>query len=260
MNDLINESLFQTQTPIENGVFTKRTLNGNSRANSNIVEEFQNVDVLPFVPYDADVFDPQTLPAFKNKKEVLQALTELMIRFDNSPKGYQKSDYEHLVKIIVNSSLYTYGQLDEKNISTQIFGTAELNTNPFQKQIDLQLEYPGVYLANIAGDYPFFGVTVTNDNLYNSLVLLVPYIDESGIFVNYQVISHRLTFASSPFYRFQPNTPSNKWEITHPLNKRPSVTTTDLDGNEVKGHVKYEGVDKVIITFAKPFDGYAELN
>lgn len=54
--------------------------------------------------------------------------------------------------------------------------------------------------------------------------------------------------------------PSSVWTIIHNLGKNPSVTTTDSAGNVVIGNVKYESINKVIISFTAAFAGKAFFN
>lgn len=61
-------------------------------------------------------------------------------------------------------------------------------------------------------------------------------------------------------YFYIQNTASNIWEITHNLNKYPSVTIIDSSGNEVIGDVEYNSVNQVTLTFAGAFKGTATLN
>jgi len=50
------------------------------------------------------------------------------------------------------------------------------------------------------------------------------------------------------------------WEITHNLNKNPSVTVVDSAGNEMRGAVQHIDVNNVEVTFTAPFAGKAFLN
>ena len=55
--------------------------------------------------------------------------------------------------------------------------------------------------------------------------------------------------------------PSTVWNITHNLNKKPSVTVVDTAGTVVEGMVDYLGsTSQLKITFNYPFSGYATLN
>lgn len=50
------------------------------------------------------------------------------------------------------------------------------------------------------------------------------------------------------------------WEITHNLNKRPSVTVVDSGGNTLTPAVEYLDDNTVRILFNAPFKGQAYLN
>ncbi len=50
------------------------------------------------------------------------------------------------------------------------------------------------------------------------------------------------------------------WDITHSLNKYPSVTITDSAGDEVEGEVRYNGLNSLTLKFSAPFAGKAYLN
>lgn len=61
-------------------------------------------------------------------------------------------------------------------------------------------------------------------------------------------------------FNFSQATPSNTWNITHNLNKRPSVVIYDSSGREVIGDVRYVNLNVVEITFESSFSGFATLN
>lgn len=54
--------------------------------------------------------------------------------------------------------------------------------------------------------------------------------------------------------------PMASWEIDHNLNKYPSVTLTDWDGNVIGGDIKYINTNKVIVNLSEPICGRAYLN
>lgn len=53
---------------------------------------------------------------------------------------------------------------------------------------------------------------------------------------------------------------SNIWDFTHPLEKKPSVTTLDSAGSTIMGKVTIMGNDRVIVEFNHPMWGKAILN
>jgi len=110
--NLIQDEDFQIVTPTENGIFTVANLNTESSSNSGLLEDFQNVDNIPILPIETNsCFDLDNLPKIETTEELLSNLCELMIRFDGCVKDYQKADYEHLVKVITNSSINLYDKI-----------------------------------------------------------------------------------------------------------------------------------------------------
>lgn len=56
------------------------------------------------------------------------------------------------------------------------------------------------------------------------------------------------------------STPAKEWEITHNLNKYPSVTIIDSANTKVGGEVEYVSMNKVKVKFSVAFSGKATLN
>lgn len=61
-------------------------------------------------------------------------------------------------------------------------------------------------------------------------------------------------------FLFIQNEASDTWEITHNLNKYPSVSVIDSAGDSVAGEVKYDSLNKLTIYFKGGFKGQASLN
>lgn len=61
-------------------------------------------------------------------------------------------------------------------------------------------------------------------------------------------------------YHHVQSNPSRVWEISHNLNKYPTVIITDNDNNEYEGEVRKIDENMIVITFSQPFSGYADLN
>lgn len=59
---------------------------------------------------------------------------------------------------------------------------------------------------------------------------------------------------------FIQNTAAAEWNITHSLNKRPSVTVIDSAGTVVEGTTTYISNSEITLTFTAPFSGKAYLN
>ena len=55
-------------------------------------------------------------------------------------------------------------------------------------------------------------------------------------------------------------TPSDVWEVTHNLDKFPSVSVVDSAKSTVYGNVEYINANELTITFSAPFSGLAFMN
>lgn len=61
-------------------------------------------------------------------------------------------------------------------------------------------------------------------------------------------------------YFYEQQRAAKTWEITHNLNKYPSVTVIDTEGRVMHGEIKYNSLNKVTISFSAAFSGSASLN
>jgi hypothetical protein len=61
-------------------------------------------------------------------------------------------------------------------------------------------------------------------------------------------------------YEFTQLSPNTTWNITHNLNRYPSVTVVDSGNSEIIPDVRYVSPDVLILTFANPTSGKAYLN
>lgn len=60
--------------------------------------------------------------------------------------------------------------------------------------------------------------------------------------------------------KLQQSSASTTWTLKHNLNGKPSVTLTDLIGNQVYGDVVYDSDSQITVTFINSTAGYAYLN
>lgn len=61
-------------------------------------------------------------------------------------------------------------------------------------------------------------------------------------------------------YAYTQSTPESVWEVTHNLNKKPTVTVVDSADTMVMGEVEYINNNSVRLTFAGAFSGKAYFN
>ena len=65
---------------------------------------------------------------------------------------------------------------------------------------------------------------------------------------------------SDKFFVFEQANASDVWEVTHGLNKKPSITVVDSAENVVIGAYEYIDDNKVILRFNSAFVGRAYFN
>lgn len=166
----------------DNLIGTSSSLNTNSPSNSEVLPIYETIDTIPVItPGDGSIFpsDPTQLPKIKTLDELLNYLSEVMIRFNSNPNYYMQDDFALLIKTITNSLIYLYtsgnGLVGVKG--TPFMGIATLTTNPGTDAINAGNQNPGIYFAQDSGTYTNFNNTVISSiDRLNSVVLLVPII------------------------------------------------------------------------------------
>ena len=72
--------------------------------------------------------------------------------------------------------------------------------------------------------------------------------------------SSELGLTGDKDFTYIKSTPDSVWEITHNLDKYPSVTVVDSAGSVVMGDITYTSKSAIKITFSAAFSGKAYLN
>lgn len=75
-----------------------------------------------------------------------------------------------------------------------------------------------------------------------------------------EVYTHKWNKVGDKSYHHEQVNPSRVWEISHNLAKYPTVTITDISGNEYEGDVKQIDENMIVLTFSAALAGYADLN
>lgn len=65
---------------------------------------------------------------------------------------------------------------------------------------------------------------------------------------------------SDKHYVHVQDTPASTWTVSHPLDKRPSVTVVDSGGTVLDGDVSYPSSSQVVVEFVAATSGSAYLN
>lgn len=72
--------------------------------------------------------------------------------------------------------------------------------------------------------------------------------------------SSELGLTGDKHFTYIKSTPDSVWEITHNLDKYPSVTVVDSAGSVVMGDITYTSKSALTVTFSAAFSGKAYLN
>ena len=72
--------------------------------------------------------------------------------------------------------------------------------------------------------------------------------------------SSELGLTGDKHFTYIKSTPDSVWDITHDLDKYPSVTIVDSAGSVVMGDITYTSKSALTVTFSAAFSGKAYLN
>lgn len=90
--------------------------------------------------------------------------------------------------------------------------------------------------------------------------VLIPVGKAMALQCDGQNVISALDYMSSSMYSHDQAIAAATWNISHNLNKYPSVTITDSAGDQVEGEVHYNGLNSLTVSFSAPFAGKAYLN
>lgn len=109
----------------------------------------------------------------------------------------------------------------------------------------------GVIEVNIQNGYELYEIHDVSINSPQDNQVLA-YDSGTGLWVNQAQTPETFVYTQG--------SPSNTWNITHTLNKFPSVSVVDSANNEVEGDVHFVDQNNITITFSSSFSGKAYLN
>lgn len=101
----VSYNLGQTESPSTKGIGTHRNLSTDVKSNCNLNEQYQTVKI---ENVGGGCFDKDNLPEITSLDELLNALCEVMIRFDTAPSNYLKDDYTFVIKTLSNALIHLY--------------------------------------------------------------------------------------------------------------------------------------------------------
>jgi hypothetical protein len=177
INELIPVNAFQTAVPSEDGLLTVRTLNTESISNNDLLNTYEllTVEDIPEMLYTQGTCfsELENLTLIVTKEELFIYLCEVLIRFDADPDHYQKSDYEALIRLLVRTLIHLYeneATPDGFLSFAPVLGIALTTTDPLDIMLQNNHRYPALFMAESVGVYTNFGITVTEEDLVNSVV------------------------------------------------------------------------------------------
>lgn len=150
---------------------------------------------------------------------------------------------------------------NRKNIVVYSAETTVKANNEIMFMIDKVLPVAKYILEIIVDDKYIFP---SDNSLYlnitaSSLGSLAEEIESNSLDLIIDDLKSRLEISANNYVHTQ-QVASDIWEITHSLNKYPSVTIVDTSGNLVIGSVHYISTSKIVVKFSAPFSGVAYLN
>ena len=80
----------------------------------------------------------------------------------------------------------------------------------------------------------------------------------TGAFISFQGTTG--SGGADASYTHLQSTAREVWNISHPLDKKPAITTVDEEGNLIIGNIKYISDVNIQITFSLAVSGKAYLN
>ena len=135
------------------------------------------------------------------------------------------------------------------------------------------------YLQSLVGEYVMLAQVddLNNFGVYRLDSLIQDTVETDFYDANFTLVKHNGSLASEKFYgiaavpipvsqagdkhfTYTQLSASNTWNITHNLDKFPSVSVVDSGNNVVIGDIQYTNTDELTITFNASFSGKAYLN
>lgn len=159
--------------------------------------------------------------------------------------------------------------LEELGLRAIYYGTTE----EWAAQSDLVTEEGALYVFSNATSTIIDGQTIYVPSFKigdgETLLRVMPFVSDSN--TQHELTSHientevHVTSAEKAIWNkrtfvYEQARPLDTWDITHDLNKHPSVTVVDSAGTVVIGEVQYINNERIIVTFNGAFSGTAYLN
>lgn len=105
-----------------------------------------------------------------------------------------------------------------------------------------------------------YTVSPTNPNFYNLNLQFLGGHGSMELDELYNIVNFVKGGGGDKHFTFSQNVPSAVWNVTHNLDKNPSVSITDINGYEVFAEVDYINENELVIKFADALEGSAYMN
>jgi len=187
--------------------------------------------------------------------------------------------------ILGNQFAYVYGQGENKLTLTEgkmSFNNSNISSTPFIGITEVYLNrynasgndvyaylqamhnYDGLLELYNAQNTTSFGVFKPQsiNLLQNDVIkLTVDAVSANGTITGNEIINTSVTYPfGDKHYEYSQLSASSTWNITHNLNKKPSVMVVDDGENVIVGDINYINQNEITITFTGSVSGKAYLN
>lgn len=144
-------------------------------------------------------------------------------------------------------------------INVQMPATSPVALPYLQRMIGYDIVIQDVRSLGRYGVYTLVSLTSVGSSVYN---MQLSYVTGSSTIQALQYYSIQIDEVEGfdSHFEFTQGVPATTWDITHNLDKFPSITVVDTANTTVMGSYEYVTKDRVILSFSNQFAGKAFLN
>lgn len=147
--------------------------------------------------FDDSCFNLDEMSQTNSKDKAQNTICEVKSEFDSCPSKYTKQNYQDLINAFGTSIINLFEQIEqieatgggEGNEVPTFMGLATHTKNPDNDRQSAGYTKLGIYVAQEAGQYPYFGdfIFISDDDFEHNYCILKP-IYRDNVFAEYQVI------------------------------------------------------------------------
>jgi hypothetical protein len=152
-----------------------------------------------------------------------------------------------------------WSSINNLYINVQMPATSPVALPYLQRLVGYDIVIQDVRSLGRYGVYKLNSLTLIGSNVYN---MDLTYVSGSSTIQALQYYSIQIDEVEGfdSHFEFTQGVPSTSWDITHNLNKFPSVSVVDTGSTTVTGSYEYINKNRVILNFSTAFAGKAFLN